>query len=93
MTIDTYRLVNDAEECRYLGTFDDDSLDSSKCRLADALARFGVSKEVARKVVHAVGEDYVAIDWNLPICCKEHERFLTSLKEAATSGSPVRLGR
>ncbi len=74
-TIEYYRLRDDAEECRYLGTFDDDKWDAPKCRFADALARFGVSKEVAQKVIHAMANDYSVIDWDQPICCEPHERF------------------
>ena len=88
--IEYYRLVDDAEECRYIGTFDNAGNEGGKHQTADALARFGVSLEVARKVINALENDYIEIDRDQPICCAEHERFLTSLIEAAAGGSPVR---
>ncbi len=90
-----YRLMDDANECRYLGTFDDaipPGNEGGKCQTADALARFGISEELARKIIHALEYDYTPIDRLLPICCEEHKKFLDALKEAATSGSPVQLG-
>ncbi len=90
--IEFYRLMEDAEECLYLGTFDHQTNEGGRRQTADALSRCGVSEEVARKVIHCLSYDYVQIDRKLPICCKEHAKFLNSLIEASTSGSPVKLG-
>ena len=91
--IEYYRLVEDADECRYIGTFDDQDNEGGRRQTADALARCGVSEDVARRVIHLLSYDYTQIDRSLPICCAEHERFLNSLIAAARTGSPVRLGR
>ena len=90
--IEYYRLTDDSNECRYMGTFDHQKNEGGRRQTADALARCGVSEEVAQKVIHLLSYDYHQIDRKLPICCAEHERFLNSLIEASTSGSPVQLG-
>ena len=90
--VEWYRLVDDAEQCRYLGTFAEDDQNGVKCRFADALARFGVSSETARKIINSLENDYATYDRDQPICCEEHERFLAFLIETADNGSPIRPG-
>ncbi len=48
--VEWYRLVDDTEECRYIGTCkDEESQDGVKLRIADAFARFGVDTETAER--------------------------------------------
>ena len=50
--VEWYRLVDDAEECRYLGTADEEeSQVGVKLRIANAFARFGVDTETAGKIM------------------------------------------
>jgi len=89
-TIEYYRLVDDAEECRYIGAFDHEDNEGGRRQTADACARAGISEEATKKLIQFLSHDYVPINRNLPICCEEHEQFLDSLIEAARTGTPAK---